>query len=153
MENEDIEFNGVFMFTNPTDDDFTFFWNNNEYLYPAQKTTAMLIKNETPENIQEIRKKAAYKLAVREFYTGKKYKDMAKMGNGMPPTFDEKILEPMIEQCLKPLPIAQPTVKAGKKMISDNSYKASKALSDKENPNFIFRDDVAEVKGKMPDEI
>lgn len=147
---EEIEFPGVFIFSNPTDDDFVFFWNNNEYLYPANKTVPMLIKNETLENIQEIRKKAAFKLAYRWFYNSATYKKMSKMGNGLPPTFDEKQLEPMIEKCLKPLPMARASIKEGRKIISDKSFKGSKAISDKENPNFVFKDEEVIEKGKMP---
>lgn len=148
------DFDGVFRFTNPTDRDFSFFWNNKEYLFPAGRTTPMIIQNESLENIQEIRKRAAFQLATREFYenkikdgTGKTYVALSKMGNGLPPVFDEKILEPMIEQCLKPLPAASPEVKEVKK--KGRPFKASKAISDKENPNFIFRDDVPESLGSM----
>src|ERR1035437_4524499 len=108
------DFDGVFRFTNPTDTDFSFFWNNKEYPFPAGTTTPMIIAGETLENIQEIIKMAAYKLAVREFYSGnikdqsgKTYTQLSKMGNGIPPVFADKILEPIIEQCLKPLPPAQ----------------------------------------------
>lgn len=146
------EFDGVFRFTNPTKDDFVFFWNNKEYTYPAETCCPMIISNETLENIQEIRKKAAYKLAVREFYKGKEYRRLSKMGNGLPPTFDDKILEPIIESCLKPLPMSKAQVKEGKK-DSDRNYKASKAISDKDNPNFVFREesDHAPALGAMPD--
>lgn len=146
----DNDFDGVFRFTNATDEDFVFFWNNREYAYPAGKTVPMIILGEPLENIQEIRKKAAYKLATREFYKGKDYLRMSRQGNGMPPLFDEKILEPMIEQCLKPLPIAKATMKEGKK-DSEKNYKGSRAISDKDNPNFVFRDEVPVEKGKMPD--
>lgn len=147
----DIDFDGVFRFTNATQEDFTALWNNKEYLFPAGTCCPMIISDETLENIQEIRKKWAYKLASREFYKGKEYNRLKKMGGGLPPTFDDKILEPMIEQCLKPLPMARATVKQGKKKDEDRNYKASKAISDKDNPNFVFKDEVAQEKGKMPD--
>lgn len=144
MQNEFLStnFSGVFHFTNPTDEDFAALWNNKEYIYPAKKTSPMIIANETLENIQEIRKRFAYRLAAREFYKSKEYEKMSKMGNGLPPTFDEKILEPMIEQCLKPLPIAPATIKT-KKLDTDKNFKGSKALGEKDNPNYIFRDESA----------
>ncbi len=149
MENE---FDGVFRFTNPTDEEYIFLWNNQEYVFPPKSTCPMIIANETLENIQEIRKKAAYKLSVREFYKGKVYNKMKGMGKGLPPTFDEKILEPFIEQCLTPLPVAKAKVKAGKN-DNEKNYKGSKAISDKDNPNFVFREEADAVKpvGKMPD--
>lgn len=144
------EFDGVFRFTNATDEDFVGLWNNKEYIFPAKSCCPMIIPNETLENIQEIRKKWAYKLATREFYKTKEYVRMSKMGKGLPPTYDDKILEPWIEQCLKPLPEARAKVKEGKKM-SEKDFKASKAISEKDNPNYVFRDDIPEEKGIMPD--
>lgn len=154
----DNDFDGVFKFTNVTDEDFVYFWNNREYIFPAKATCPMIIANETLENIQEIRKKAAYKLAMREFYKSKNYKNLVAMGKkaagGMPPIPDDKILEPMIESCLKPLPMAKAKVKEGKKE-SDRNYKASKAISDKDNPNFVFREESENVRsiGAMPDKV
>lgn len=123
MEN----FDGVFRFTNATDEDFTALWNNKEYIFPQGKMTPIYIPDETPENVQEIRKKWAYKLAVREFYKGKTYNTMKDQGRGHPATFDEKILEPWIEQCLAPLPIGELKVKERPKE-DDKKYKATKAI-------------------------
>jgi hypothetical protein len=111
----------------------------------------MIIANETLENIQEIRKKAAYKLAVREFYKTKTYDKMSKMGNGLPPIYDDKVLEPMIEQCLKPLPEKKAIVRT-RKTESDSKFKGSKAVSGKEDLNYQFREEVehTEVLGEMP---
>lgn len=147
-----LDFDGVFRFTNDSDEDFVALWNNKEYLFPAHKTVKMIIPDETLENIQEIRKRFAYRWAVREFYKGKVYLKMSKMGNGLPPTFDEKILEPMIEKCLTPLPEAPIKIKNRKKDSEDN-YNGSKAISDKEDPNFVFRKEAEEARaiGKMPD--
>lgn len=149
------DFNGVFMFTNWTDEDFTGFWNNKEYIFTAKTSSPIIIDDESLKNIQEIRKRFAYKLAQREFYGGKEYDKLVKMGNksagGMPPIFDEKILEPLIEKCLNPLPVVKAVIREGKKRDSDKNYKVSKAISDKDNPNFVFKDDVPEEKGKMPD--
>lgn len=150
MEILEHDFDGVFRFTNATDEDFIAFWNNKEYTLPAGKTVPLIIPGEPLENIQEIRKKWAYQLATREFYKGKVYKEMSKKGNGLPPTFDEKILEPMIEECLKPLPVSKVKVREGKK-DSEKNYKGSKAISEKDNPNFVFKDEKVEVLGQMPD--
>ena len=146
----DKDFGGVFYFTNATDEDFSVLWNNKEYVYPKGTSCPMIILNESLENIQEIRKKFAYKLAVREWYKGKEYQRMSKMGNGIPPTFDEKVLQPWIDQCLNPLPKAQAKIKEVSK-ISDKQFRGSKAISEKDNPNYVFKDEVPESKGKMPD--
>lgn len=148
------EFEGVFRFTNATDEDFSVLWNNKEYTFPKGTCCPMILSNETLENIQEIRKKFAYKLAIREFYKGKEYRKLVKLGestpSGMPPLFDEKILQPWIDQCLAPLPKAQAKVKEGKK-DSEKNYKASRSISEKDNPNFVFKDEVIQEKGAMPD--
>lgn len=142
------EFDGVFRFTNATDEDFKVLWNSKEYVFPAGTSCPMIIQNESLENIQEIRKKFAYKLAVREFYKGKVYQDMSKMGGGLPPTFDEKILQPWIDQCLVPLPRASAKVKDVPKE-DERKFKGSKAISDKDNPNYVFKDDVPEEQGAV----
>ncbi len=157
LEQYQKEFDGVFRFTNATDEDFKFFWNSKEYLFPAGKMTPMIIANETLESIQEIRKMAAYKLAVREFYrgnikddVGNTYTKLSKMGNGLPPVFDEKILESTIETCLKPLPAAKSTVKDVVKR--QPKFKASKAIGERDNPNFVFKDEEVQKLGKMSDQ-
>lgn len=146
---EEIDFDGVFKFTNATDEDFTVLWNNKEYTFLAGTCSPLIIPEETLENIQEIRKKFAYKLATREFYKGKTYKSMSKMGGGLPPTFDDKILEPEIEKCLKPLPMAKAKVKLGKK--DDESKYTSKAVQDGESLNETFKDQKVRSLGKMSD--
>lgn len=146
----DENFEGVFRFTNATDEDFKVLWNNIEYTYPAGTTVPMIIPNESQENIQEIRKKFAYKLAIREFYKGKEYQKMSKMGGGLPPTFDEKVLQPWIDQCLLPLPKAIAKVKVLPK-DNDKRYKGSKAVKDKTNLNYEFKDEEPEIVGMQSD--
>lgn len=153
MLNIQKDFDGVFRFTNPTDEDFTALWNNKEYTFPANRTVPLIIPNETLENIQEIRKKFAYKLAVREFYNSKEYNRMSKMGNGLPPTFNEKILEPMIEKCLLALTESRATVKAGKPTLDERRLKGSKAVSGKDDLNRTFADSEITEKGVMPDSV
>lgn len=145
----DKDFDGVFRFTNWTEEDFKHLWNNIEYTFKAGTTSPMIIANETLENIQEIRKRFAYDLAVREFYKGKEYKRLNAMGRGLPPTFDDKLLEPMIQRCLEPLPI----VKAEVKKLEKSAVKAkvSKAVGEKDNLNYEFKDDEIRTIGKMPD--
>lgn len=137
--NED--FTGVFYFTNPTDKERKYLWNNKEYVFPPESTVPLIIPSETLENIQEIRKRFAYRMAEERWYEGKEYKKMKEMGNGMPPTFDPKILEPMIQECLKPLPIKRAAIKQGKQIDNDRNYKATKAMGEKEDPNFLFREE------------
>lgn len=105
------DFDGVFRFTNATDEDFKVLWNNIEYTFKAGTCSPMIIKGETLENIQEIRKKFAYKLATREFFKSDEYKRLAGMGNGLPPTYNDEVLTDLIQQCLEPLPMAKAEVK------------------------------------------
>ncbi len=152
MDNNE-EFSGVFMFTNPTDKERKYLWNNKEYVFPPQSTVPLIIPSETLENIQEIRKRFAYRMAEERFYESDEYNRLKNMGGGIPPTFDPKILEPMIHECLKPLPIKRAEVKKGKAIDEDSNYKASKAVGKNEDLNAIFREDSANapVLGEMPD--
>lgn len=143
------EFDGVFRFTNATEEDFKVLWNNKEYTFIAGTSSPMIIPNETLENIQEIRKRFAYKLAVREFHKSKEYRTMSKMGDGLPPTYDDKILEPWINQCLNPLPISKVEVKELPRKGESKIKGGSKAMTDKDNPNFVFKDEPITELGKM----
>lgn len=151
METQFEEFAGTFYFTNPTDKERKYLWNNKEYTFPAQSTVPLVIMGEPLENIQEIRKRFAYRMAEERWYESKEYEKMSKMGNGLPPTRDDKVLEPMIEECLKPLPIKRSSVKEGKK-DDDRQYKSTKALKGNEDPNLIFREENANppTLGEMP---
>lgn len=146
-----IEFDGVFRFTNWTDKERTYLWNNKEYTFPAKSTVPLIILNEPLENVQEIRKRFAYRLAEEVWYESKDYEKMSKMGNGLPPTRDDKVLEADIEKCLSPLPIGRASVKEGKKE-KDTVYKATKALKGGEDPNYLFREENQNVPtlGEMP---
>ena len=147
MDIQNNGFDGVFRFTNITEEDFVFLWNNKEYIFPAGKSTPMIIANESPENVQEIRKKAAYKLAQREFYKGDIYNQMKEQGRGLPPTYDDKLLEPMIKTCLNPLPIGFATVKELPK--EDESKYTSKAVSENSNLNNDFKDAPVQALGQV----
>jgi len=151
MESE--EFSGVFYFTNPTKQERKYLWNNKEYVFPPESTVPLIIPSETLENIQEIRKRFAFRMAEERFYESDEYKKMKDMGNGLPPTFDNKILEPMIQECLKPLPKAHAKVVQGVNLDDESNYKASKALNTSEDPNKLFAEESANapVLGVMPD--
>lgn len=146
MDNYNDEFTGVFFFTNPTDIDRKYLWNNKEYIFPAQSTVPLIIPTETLENIQEIRKRFAYRCAEERFYESAEYKKMKDMGNGMPPTFDPKILEPMIQECLKPLEIKRATVKQASKLDDESNYKASKALGKNDDPSQLFKEENQDIQ-------
>ncbi len=107
------DFDGVFRFSNPFDEDFIGVWNKKEYLFPAGTMTPMIIPEHSPLEIQHIRKKFAKDLAEQEFYKSKGYKTLrgqeGKPGNrnlnsihqAAAYTLDD--LVPYIQMCLKPL--------------------------------------------------
>lgn len=143
MENnygEGLYKDGVFYFTNTSKDEFKHLWNNVEYTFPAESTTPMIIRNEPPENIQAIRKRFAFDWAVEQFHSGKEYARLSKMGNGLPPTYNEKILEPWIEMCLNPLPMAQIKTRELPKE-DERKFKSSKAVKDGGNLNKEFAEE------------
>lgn len=117
VEDYGDDFDGVFRFTNPTDEDFKTLWNNKEYTYPAGKTVPMVIANSSLEEIQQIRKYFAKRLAEREYL---KSKDFKKIANGLKdPSFgrnviqsayEETNLQPWIDACLNPMPEGRATV-------------------------------------------
>lgn len=147
------EFGGVFYFTNPTKQERKYLWNNKEYIFPPEATVPLIIPTETLENIQEIRKRFAYRMAEERFYESDQYMKMKDMGNGMPATFDPKILEPMIHECLKPLEVKRAGIKSAKNLDDEKNYKATKALDDSEDPAEIFKEENRNVEklGAMPD--
>lgn len=163
MQNEHEDFSGVFMFTNPTKTERRRLWNNKEYVFPAESTVPLIIPTETLENIQEIRKRFAKDMALERLYEGEtvyardgktvvfQYKKAKEMGNGLPPTFDEKILEPMIEECLKPLEIKRAEIKEGKKLDDNNNYKATKAGFVSSPAEVFTEGENREAVGLMPD--
>lgn len=112
------DFDGIFRFTNATNEDFTAKWGGVAYTFPAMKTSPMIMSNCTPNEVQNIRKKFAKELAEREFYKGNKMKAL----EGSTPigsvgsfqnasTYADADLLPFINQCLEPLPVAQATAK------------------------------------------
>jgi hypothetical protein len=111
------DFDGVFRFTNATDEDFKTLWNNVEYVFPAMKTVPLIIPNSSLEEIQSIRKKFAKRLAEREYYSSKDFKKIANglkdpsMGrNVIQSAADETLMQEYVNQCLKPLEIGRASV-------------------------------------------
>src|SRR5882672_7900700 len=68
------DFDGVFRFTNWTDEDFEAKWGGKVYVYLAKTTSPMVIPEHSPLEIQNIRKKFAKDLAEKEFFKSKGYK-------------------------------------------------------------------------------
>lgn len=124
-------FTGVFYFTNWTTEDFVGLWGGQEYHFPAESTSPMVIPNHSPIEIQHIRKKMAKDLAEREFYKSEKYNTLMKQErnpDGTPRnsgihqagTYTLNELTPFIQKCLEPLPITQARVTtAPKERIED----------------------------------
>ncbi len=109
------DFDGVFKFTNASDRPFAAKWNGVEYAFPAMSTSRMIIAGATPEEVQHIRKKFAKEYAEREFYRSGKFKTMedeTPAGSGKSPAiYSGADLEPYINQCLEPLPVARASAK------------------------------------------
>lgn len=134
------DFDGVFRFSNPSDEDFIGVWGGKEYLFPAGSTVPLVIVEHSPLEIQHIRKKFAKDLAEREFYKSKDYKIKQKqegtMGNRNFSSIHQAAaytihdLAPYIRKCLEPLPESKlmskpaPRVKVEEKLHTkdDGSY-------------------------------
>lgn len=113
-------FDGVFRFTNWTDQEFVGVWNKKQYHFPANSTSPMVIPEHSPIEIQHIRKKFAKDLAEREFFKGVKYELIrapeGTMGNRTMSgihtagayTMDD--LKEGIQACLRPLELVRATV-------------------------------------------
>jgi len=115
-------FDGTFRFTNWTDEDFVGKWGSKEYRFPAGTTSPIIIFNQTPLEIQQIRKKFAKDLAEREFYKSQGYQKLQNQernNDGSPRlnsiqqagTYSLDTLSPYIQKCLEPLPVSKATVR------------------------------------------
>lgn len=114
------DFDGVFKFTNWSDDEFIGTWNKKHYHFAANTTSPMIIPEHSPLEIQHIRKKFAKDLAEREFFKGTRYEILRSpegiMGNrtmsgihtASAYTMDD--LKEGIQACLKPLEIRRAEV-------------------------------------------
>ena len=109
------DFDGVFKFTNWSDEEFVGIWGKKEYHFAANATSPMIIPEHSPLEIQHIRKHFAKKLAEREFFKGNKYEILrapeGTLGNrtmsGIQTAGAYTIndLSDGIQRCLKPLEI------------------------------------------------
>lgn len=136
----------VFYFTNASNEDWSTQWNKIKYTFPKQKTVRMVIMDETPQNIQNIRKMFAYRFAQDQFLKSDKYKELVALGKGVATTYDEKLLQPWIDQCLKPLEKAKVQIEK----IEDNPeavFRGSKAVGQNASLNYEFREDADAVVG------
>ncbi len=157
MYNEN--FDGVFKFTNASNEEFVALWNNKEYRFPPQSTCPLIIPGETLENIQNIRKMFALKYAKRELFKSpqglKIEKEGAKHFN--PATYDEAILEQYVQQCLTPLPISVVEVKElprkkAKSIDNGTQVIGDASVSSLSSSDGAFKDFVPPTIGKMSSE-
>ena len=124
------DFDGVFRFTNFSNEDFIARWDKVEYTFPANKTSPMIM-NATPIEIQNIRKKFARELAEREFYKTEKFTRMNKhIEGGTPALYTETDLASFIQRCLEPLPI----VHAKAKVLPKNNLEQLNRMDEEGNP-------------------
>lgn len=109
------DFDGTFRFTNWSDEDFVGKWDSKQYLFPAKTTSPIIILNQTPLEIQSIRKKFAKELAEREYQKSQEFEVLRKQernSDGSPRlnslhqagTWSLEALTPYIQRCLEPLP-------------------------------------------------
>lgn len=115
-------FDGVFRFTNWSNEDFTGVWGGKTYTYPAMSTSPMVIPEHSPLEIQHIRKKFAKDLAQREYFKGEEYTKrfltQEKNPDGTPRlnsihqagSYTIEDLTPLIKRCLEPLTITNAKV-------------------------------------------
>lgn len=114
------DFDGIFRFTNWSDEEFVGVWNKKEYHFPANATSPMIIPEHSPLEVQHIRKKFAKDLAEREFFKGKKYGVFKEQEapQGVPrfnsihqaATYTLSDLSEGIQKCLSPLEIKRAAV-------------------------------------------
>lgn len=130
MEKKDImametvlpkDFDGTFRFTNWTNEDFIGRWDGKNYLFRAGTTSPIIMPNQTPVEIQNIRKKFAKDLATREYERGADFARLLKQEKNddgsprlnsmhMAGTYPLEALTPYIQKCLEPLPVSQAQV-------------------------------------------
>ncbi len=124
-------FNGVFSFTNWTEEEFIGKWGGKEYHYPANSTSPMVIPEHSPLEIQQIRKKFAKDLAEQQFFKSQAYlklqgqernQDGSVRLNSIHQagTYNLNDLTAFIQRCLEPLPITHAeVVESTKEKVED----------------------------------
>lgn len=121
------DFDGTFKFTNWTDEDFTAKWGGKEYTFPKNSRSPILIPDQSPLEIQNIRKKWAQKLAEREFEKTERFgqlKAQERNPDGSPRlnsihqagSYSLSDLAALIQRCLEPLPMKSASVVESKKI-------------------------------------
>lgn len=120
------EFDGVFRFTNWTDEEFVGKWGSKEYHFPATATSPMIIPEHSPLEIQHIRKKFAKDLAEREFFKGSRYEllrapegvlgNRTMSGIHTANTYTITDLAEGIQACLKPLEVKKAFVQSAEEI-------------------------------------
>lgn len=105
----------MFRFTNWTSIEFVGTWNKIQYRFPPMSTSPMVIRGESPEHVQHIRKKFARELAEREFYRSERFEQLdsqAPAGSGkIPAIYSDTEIAPYVQKALEPLPAAFATAK------------------------------------------
>ena len=114
------DFDGVFRFTNWSDEDFIGVWNSVAYKFPANSTSPMVMPY-SPLEIQHIRKKFAKDLAEKVYFKSSEYEKIRLVegprdGMTMQPrlnsihqatSYSLGNLAPYIQKALEPLAIAK----------------------------------------------
>lgn len=115
------DFDGVFRFSNWTDEDFVGKWNSKEYHFASNTMSPIVINDESPLQIQHIRKKFAKDLAEREYFKSQHYGKMlgqertvegvAKLNSiHQAGQYNLNDLAPYIQKCLTPLTVKRAEV-------------------------------------------
>lgn len=125
------DFDGVFRFTNWSNEEFVGMWGSKEYHFPANSTSPIVIPEHSPLEVQHIRKKFAKDLAEREFFKSTnyaKFKSQETNNDGSPRLnsihqagqYSTAELAKLIQRCLEPLPVSRATVtEAPKEKVED----------------------------------
>ena len=116
---------GVFYFSNTSTEPFVALWNSVEYTFAPESCSAILIPDHTAVQIQEIRKLWAYKWAEKQWFSGKEYKHLVKIGKDKPSARDDAHLNDLVQLCLRPLPL---------KILEKKQVKRNIRLSGKSKP-------------------
>lgn len=152
---------GVFYFTNPglvksrTQEgditlDWKHLWNNVEYVFKAKTTVPLIIRNETAESIQEIRKRFAKDYAQDWFHQTKRYAELTKKGGYMPAGYNEETeFGKIIQMCLTPLPKSQASITEIPREEEKKVQGGSRAIGTGANLNEAFKDYNIPVLGEM----
>lgn len=138
----------IFYFTNNSNEDWTTQWNKIIYTFPKKKTVRMYIQDATPLEVQNIRKMFAYRFAQDQFLKSAEYKHLVALGKGTATSYSDKLFQPWIDECLKPLPKAKLQVQELEENQEAN-FKATKPVSKSMSLNEQFKDQEIPEFGQM----